>query len=58
MSPRESIGAVATRIQDSEASVGEKVFLFEAIGGAVSNLANMKNENASEQEKQSISMLD
>ena len=42
MVPRESIGIVATRIKDTEASVGEKVFLFEVIGGAASNLANAK----------------
>lgn len=40
MSPREAIGVTANRIQDSECSAGEKAFLFEAIGGAASNLAS------------------
>ena len=38
---------MATRIQDTEASVGEKVFLFEAIGNAAQGLANQKLDHES-----------
>lgn len=34
MAPKESLSEVAQRIQDSEASLGEKIFLFEVIGNA------------------------
>ena len=55
MVPSEAIGVIATRIQDSEASVGEKVFLFELIGNAATNLVkvNQTTDGAEEEQKQS-----
>ena len=49
--PLEAIGVVATRISNSEASVGEKVFLFESIGKAATEMANQKPKNDSEEQK-------
>jgi len=47
--PREAIASVATRIQDTEASVGEKVFLFEVIGNAAQALSSkLISENKAE----------
>ena len=59
MVPKEAIGVVATRIQDKEASVGDKVFLFEAIGSATVGLANMKtDQSGSLQEEKKLSFLE
>ena len=49
MVPKQAIGIVAIRIQDSEASVGDKVFLFEAIGSAAAALSNVKTESVTEE---------
>ena len=49
--PKHAIIVVATRIQNTEASVGEKVFLFEAIGKAATEMANAKPEHDSEETK-------
>lgn len=57
MVPKEAIGHVATRVQDSEASVGEKVFLFEAIGSAASGLANAKATSPATKAEESKSVL-
>ena len=47
--PRQAIASVATRIQDTEASVGEKVFLFEVIGNAAQALSSkLIDENKAE----------
>ena len=59
MVPKEAIGIIATRIQDSEASVGEKVFLFELIGNAAASLVKVKKtDGAEEEQKHSLSLLD
>ncbi len=59
MVPKEAIGVVATRIQDTEASVGDKVFLFEAIGSAAVGLANMKTpQSGSLPEEKKLSFLE
>ena len=56
--PKEAISVVATRIQDTEASVGEKVFLFEAIGNAAHALANRQTDVETPEVKQHSSMLE
>ena len=41
--PREAVSCVALRIQDSEASIGEKLFLFETLGNAAQALADLES---------------
>ena len=46
MCPREAVSLVALRIQDSEASLGEKLFLFETIGNAAQALADLNQRES------------
>ena len=39
---------IAMRVQDSEASIGEKVFLFEVIGNVALALSDSKIDDSSE----------
>ena len=52
LAPKVSLPQIALRIQDSEASLGEKVFLFETIGNAAGSLSEQTStEESSETTK-------